>query len=164
MCKKRMEALGRRRNVPGMGPKCCFVRRFVSRSEQVNRFDWGESRTRHRVDTPHLPALWAPAKSTWCNPGGTRPHPPPVQPELCRARPRNGKLLSPGAAPPGRSASLSTCVDIYFVSSTKGQISIHTSKRGRSEVKFAVNVLISSSSHLFHRVSFVTRHGRDTAP
>lgn len=43
---------------------------------------------------PTLPALWAPAKLTWCNPGGTRPH-SPVQPEYCCAGARNGKLLPP---------------------------------------------------------------------
>lgn len=71
----------------GMCPvclKCCFVRRFSVR--QVNRFDWGESRTRHRVGTPHLPALWAPAKELTVPElelgldGGMRPSPAWVTP------------------------------------------------------------------------------------
>lgn len=84
----------------GMCPECAKVllgKTFRS-VRQVNRFDWDKSLTAPSRQ-PHLPALWAPAKLTWCNPGGTRPH-SPVQPEFCCARARNGNSLPPGQLHP----------------------------------------------------------------
>lgn len=69
-----LEALRRAKECARNVPKMLLGKTFRS-VRQVHRFHWDESRTAPSRQ-PHLPALWAPAKLTSCNPGGTRPHSP----------------------------------------------------------------------------------------